>query len=86
MTLKKNSGRSKTLAPRPEREYLLKGIIRCAYCLMPMWAQTYASKQQYHREHRASRSLEDCPPGWLFAADDPVTLSQHIGAIRRTGW
>lgn len=26
-TLKKNSGRSETLHPRPEREYLLKGII-----------------------------------------------------------
>lgn len=37
VTLRKNSGRSRTLAPRPEREYLLKGIIRCAYCLMPMW-------------------------------------------------
>ncbi len=37
MTLKKNSGRSRTLAVRPAREYLLKGIIRCAYCLMPMW-------------------------------------------------
>jgi hypothetical protein len=34
--LRKNSGRSKTLAPHPEREYLLKGLIRCAYCLMPI--------------------------------------------------
>jgi DNA invertase Pin-like site-specific DNA recombinase len=59
--LRKNSGRSRTLAPRPEREYLLKGIIRCAYCLMPMWSQTYTSGQRFYREHRASRSLEDCP-------------------------
>jgi hypothetical protein len=35
--LRKNSGRSRTLAPHPEREYLLKGLIRCAYCLMPIW-------------------------------------------------
>ncbi len=34
-TLQKNSGRSETLHPRPEREYLLGGIIRCAYCGMP---------------------------------------------------
>ena len=61
VTLKKNSGRSKTLAPSPEREYLLKGIIRCAFCMMPMWAQTYQSGQRFYREHRASRSLEDCP-------------------------
>ena len=59
--LKKNSGRSRTLAPRPEREYLLKGIIRCAFCMMPMWSQTYTSGQRFYREHRASRSLEDCP-------------------------
>jgi DNA invertase Pin-like site-specific DNA recombinase len=59
--LRKNSGRSRTLAPHPEREYLLKGLIRCAYCLMPMWSQTYESGQRYYREHRASRSLEDCP-------------------------
>jgi len=42
-TMKRNSGRSETLHPRPEREYLLKGIIRYAYCGMPMWAQTYKS-------------------------------------------
>ena len=30
VNLRKNSGRSKTLAPHPEREYLLKGLIRCA--------------------------------------------------------
>jgi site-specific DNA recombinase len=59
--LRKNSGRSRTLAPHPERDYLLKGLIRCAYCLMPMWSQTYKSGQRYYREHRASRSLEDCP-------------------------
>jgi hypothetical protein len=28
---------------RPEREYLLKGIICCAYCGMRPWSQTYHS-------------------------------------------
>ena len=46
--LRQNSGRSMTLTPRPERQYLLKGIIRCAYCLMPMWAQTYNSGRGYY--------------------------------------
>lgn len=59
-TLKKNSGRSETLAHKPEREYLLKGIIRCAHCGMPMWAQTYTSGNTYYREHKASRG-EVCP-------------------------
>jgi site-specific DNA recombinase len=60
-TLKKNSGRSETLHPKPEREYLLKGIIRCVYCCMPMWAQTYKNGRRYYREHRGSRSLAACP-------------------------
>ena len=58
--LRQNSGRSQTLAPRPERQYLLKGIIRCAYCLMPMWAQTYKSGRRYYREHRGSRGHAHC--------------------------
>ena len=59
-TLRKNSGRSETLHSRPEREYLLKGIIRCAYCGMPMWAQTYNSGKRYYREHTGSRSHAVC--------------------------
>ena len=59
--LRQNSGRSMTLTARPERQYLLKGIIRCAYCLMPMWAQTYNSGGRYYREHRGSRGHALCP-------------------------
>ena len=59
--LKKNSGRSETLHPRPEREYMLKGIIRCAYCGMPMWAQTYKNGGRYYREHIESRAIAPCP-------------------------
>jgi site-specific DNA recombinase len=62
-TLKKNSGRSETLSVKPERQYLLKGIIRCAYCGMPMWAQTYDSGISYYREHKGSRSHAVCPGG-----------------------
>ena len=60
-TMRKNSGRSETLNTRPERQYLLKGIIRCAYCGMPMWAQTYQNGNRYYREHRATRGLVECP-------------------------
>ena len=58
--LKKNSGRSETLQSRPQREYLLKGIVRCAYCGMPMWSQTYNNGQRYYREHKGSRSHGAC--------------------------
>ena len=58
--VKGNSGRSETLHPRPEREYLLKGLIRCAHCLMPMWAQTYANGHRYYREQHGSRGAGYC--------------------------
>ena len=61
IALRKNNGRSTTLASQPARQYLLKGIIRCAYCTMPMWAQTYGSGNRYYREHRNSRSHGPCP-------------------------
>jgi len=50
--LKRNSGRSMTLDPRPEREYLLKGLIRCAHCGLPIWAQTYYNGNRYYRSRR----------------------------------
>ena len=58
--MKRNSGRSSTLSPHPEREYLLKGLIRCAHCLLPMWAQTYKNGNPYYREHRGSRGAGYC--------------------------
>ena len=61
LMLRKNSGRSETLNPTPAREYLLKGIIRCAYCGLPMWAQTYNNGGRYYREHRNSRGIMECP-------------------------
>ena len=74
--LRRNSGRSETLNPRSERQYLLKGIIRCAYCGMPMWAQTYKNGQRYYREQQGSRSLTVCEAGGgsipCHLADDQV--------------
>jgi len=57
----RNSGRSETLQTRPEREYLLKGLIRCHRCRMPLWAQTYRNANRYYREQARSRSTTDCP-------------------------
>ena len=58
--MKRNSGRSRTFESRPERDYLLKGIIRCAQCEMPMWSQTYKNGHRYYREHRGSRGIGAC--------------------------
>ena len=62
-TLKKNSGRSETLSIKPKRQYLLKGIVRCAYCGLPMSSQTYNSGSSYYREHKTSRSSGACMEG-----------------------
>ncbi|MFQ6029037.1 MAG: recombinase family protein [Dehalococcoidia bacterium] len=59
-TMKKNSGRSETLQARPTREYLLKGLIRCAHCGYPLWAQTYKNGHRYYREQYGSRSTGYC--------------------------
>ena len=61
LALKRNSGRSETLHTRPAREYLLKGLIRCIYCGMPMWAQTLKSGNPYYREQNRSRYHMECP-------------------------
>ena len=81
--LKKNSGRSETLQAKPERQYLLKDIIRCAYCGMPMWSQTYKSGQRYYREHKASRSHGVCPSagGSISCHVIDEQVMQLIGAI-----
>jgi len=63
VTMKAHSGRSRTFQPHPQREYLLKGLVKCAYCRLPMWAQTYENGTRYYREHRNSRGLMDCPAG-----------------------
>ena len=58
--MKRNSGRTKSLHSRPHREYLLASLIRCTYCGLPMWAQTYNSGASYYREHRGSRGEGAC--------------------------
>ena len=61
----------------------MKGIVRCAYCGMPMWSQTYYSGQSYYREHKASRSHGVCPSAGGTVAchiiDDQIR--QLVGAI-----
>ena len=61
VAMSRNSGRSETLHPRPQREYLLKGLIKCAYCGMSLWAQTLVSGSRLYREQHSSRSHVECP-------------------------
>ncbi len=76
--MKKNCGRSETLQARPERHYLLKGMLRCAYCGMPMWAQTYKSGRPFYREHKASRSHGICPGGGSIICN---TLDEQVSIL-----
>ena len=80
---KKNSGRSETLSLRPNRDYLFKGIIKSAYCLMPMWAQTYKSGNTYYWEHKGSRGSGNCvnSSGSISCYVPDDQMGQIIGAI-----
>ena len=58
--LRRNNGRSATLSRRPQRSYLLKGLVRCAYCDGHMWAQTINNGRPYYREEVRSRANAVC--------------------------
>ena len=81
--MRRNSGRSRTLHPRPEREYLLKGIIHCAHCRMPMWAQTFVNGRRYYREQRGSRGAGYCVgrSGSMFCEVPDEQMGVIISAI-----
>jgi site-specific DNA recombinase len=57
----------------------LKGIIRCAHCGMPMWAQTYKSGRRYYREHHESRSIQHCPAHGGYVACD--VADEQVGKL-----
>ncbi len=80
---KRNSGRSETLDQRPAREYLLKGLIRCAHCMMPMWAQTYVNGHRYYREQYGARSAGYCVgrSGFIPCHVPDDQIGKIIGAI-----
>jgi len=79
LALRRNSSRSETLHTHPDREYLLKGLVRCAHCLMPLWAQTINSGSRLYREQARSRSHVNCPAdGKSIRCDVP---DDQIGKI-----
>jgi len=83
IALKKNSGRSETLSRRKNRSYLLKGLIRCAHCGFPLWAQTYRNGNRYYREQYGTRSHGHCPAhGGSIPCDLPdKQIGRIVGAI-----
>jgi len=50
-----------TISPGAPRTYLLKGLIKCVHCGMPLWAETLGNTHQYYREQRGTRSYGECP-------------------------
>ena len=77
--MKRNSGRSRTLHTRPEREYLLKGLIHCVHCRMPMWAQTFGNGRRYYREQRGSKGAGYCVgrSGSMFCDNPDEQMGWH---------
>jgi len=83
IALKKNSGRSETLSRRKSRSYLLKGLIRCAHCGFPLWAQTYRNGNRYYREQYGTRSHGHCPAhgGSIPCHVPDEQIGRIVGAI-----
>ncbi len=81
--MRRNSDRSRTLHPQPQREYLLKGFIHCAHCRMPMWAQTFVNGRRYYREQRGSRGAGYCVgrSGSMFCEIPDEQMGEIISAI-----
>ena len=74
LATKRNSGRSSTLNPNPEREYLLKGLIRCAHCGLPK------SRTQLHKGTASGLNCSSlsgdssaCGAPWLVNNSTPLT-------------
>ncbi len=68
-------------------EHALEGIIRCVYCKMPMWAQTYKHGTRVYREHRTSRGHAVCPShgGSISCATADEQIGKLIEAIELRG-
>jgi len=49
---------SKTEPEWRDYQHLVRVLIRCAHCGMPLWAQTFTNGRSYYREHRGSRGIE----------------------------
>ena len=82
--MRRNSRHSRTLHPHPEREHLLKGLIHCAHCHMPMWAQTFVSGRRYCREQRGSKGAGYCAgrSGSMFCEVPDRQMGKIMSAIR----
>ncbi len=61
--LTRNSGRSMTLSPAKTRDYTLRGLVHCAWCGRPLWAQTLVNGLAYYREKVAGHGYGECPAG-----------------------
>ena len=58
--LKHARGRSHEVCAK-YRFYTLKGIARCVYCGLPLWAETTKKGNAYYREQSGTRAYDGCP-------------------------
>ena len=57
--LKKSRAQRHTNAPS-YRAYLLKGLLRCVWCGLPVWGETLWHGRSYYRERKGTRSHGSC--------------------------
>ena len=74
--LKKSRAQRHTNAPS-YRTYLLKDLLRCVWCGLPVWGETLWHGRSYYRERKGTRSHRSCAnEGKMVRAevlDDQVT-------------
>ncbi len=77
--LTRNSGRSITLRRVGTRDYTLKGLVLCAWCSRPLWAETLNSGDAYYREKSASHGYGDCVSGSRSVRAE--TIDAQVGRL-----
>ncbi len=82
--LTRNSGRAGALRPSRLRDYMLKGLVSCAWCGRPLWAQTLHNGGAYYREKSASHGYGDCVagPGSIRCEVPDAQVGRLVSAIR----
>ncbi len=86
--LKHARGRSHKICAK-YRFYTLKGIARCVYCGLPLWAETTNKGNAYYREQSGTRAYDGCPAQGKvvrcdFVDEQIASLMQNI--VLRPSW
>ena len=66
------------------RKYLLKGLVRCVWCGLPVWGETLWHGKSYYRERKMTRSEGGCQNEGKMARTEllDTQMGQLMGSIK----